>query len=346
MGRPRKNDKHLPRYVRFKHGAYHFTNPKTGKCKKIGESIPEMYMNYAKLIHTFETSAETMNDLFDRYMLEVAPLKSASSYRVNKLQIGNLKEYFGEMNPLDVKPIYIYKYLDDRGQDAQVSANREFALLSHVFTVAIKWGAVESNPCIGLRKHSEPKRDREVTEEEFQAVRSIAEPHMQCIMDFAYYTGLRKGDILRIQLTDLHEDAIRININKVKKKAIIEWTEGISEIVKKCEQCRKALATKSAKKRKVLSIYLFPNKMGNKYTESGFTASWRRLIKKAMKGGLISQEFRFNDIRHKSATDAEHIHGREYARQLLAHTTQATTARYIDGAVRIKPLEKLSLIKK
>lgn len=53
----------------------------------------------------------------------------------------------------------------------------------------------------------------------------------------------------------------------------------------------------------------------------------------------IIKRFRFHDIRHKAASDAERKLGREYARQLLAHTSQETTKRYIDGYTKVNPLE-------
>ena len=39
-------------------------------------------------------------------------------------------------------------------------ANREIALLSHVFTIAREWGLTEkTNPCAGVRRNKETPRD-------------------------------------------------------------------------------------------------------------------------------------------------------------------------------------------
>lgn len=344
MARPRK-DKNLPKYVRFKNGAYHYLNPATGKSKRIGKSLSEMFTNYAVIARNLEHNMGTMNDLFDRYMIEESPLKSESMQRDHRYQIGNLKEFFGQQNPLDVKPIHIYQYLDDRGKDGKIIANREFALLSHVFAMAIRWGAVESNPCIGVKKHSEPKRNRNVSIEEFDAVRRQASDEIKNIMDFAYYTALRKSDILKVQLADLTDDGIKVFISKVKKSAVINWTPELREIVNKISELRRKDLEKKKKKNKdtiMASLYLFQTTKNTKYTSDGFTTVWTKLIKETIREGKLKEPFRFNDIRHMAATQANTQHGKEFAQQLLMHTTQATTNRYIDGDIRIKPLKKLS----
>jgi len=62
-------------------------------------------------------------------------------------------------------------------------------------------------------------------------------------------------------------------------------------------------------------------------------------MKKALEKGHIKERFRFHDIRRKAATDAERQGGREYARQLLGHRKQSTTAIYISGVETVKPLK-------
>lgn len=72
---------------------------------------------------------------------------------------------------------------------------------------------------------------------------------------------------------------------------------------------------------------------------SCFDAIWQPVIKKAFDDGPIQERFCFYDIRRKAATDAERLGGRENARQLLGHTMQYTTVRYISGEKIVKPLK-------
>lgn len=84
-------------------------------------------------------------------------------------------------------------------------------------------------------------------------------------------------------------------------------------------------------------MFVVHNRHGQPYTESGFNSAWMRLQKKwSEKGG---ERFRWHDIRKKAATDADALHGREFARRLLSHDDQKTTASYVAGEQRIRPVK-------
>ena len=82
----------------------------------------------------------------------------------------------------------------------------------------MEWGAVGANPCLGVKKHSIPKRSRHISDEEFKGAWKAVTPTVKNMMDFAYLTALRIGDILDTRLSDLQEDDILVEINKVKQK--------------------------------------------------------------------------------------------------------------------------------
>lgn len=332
MGRKRRDNKQLPQRVYLKHGAYYFVDV-SKKWHRLGSTTHEMYSALANLQLTMESSSSIMNDLFSRYMLEIAPFKSKASFTNNVKAMKNLRVVFGELEAGSIKPIHLYRYLDIRGKDAKIAANREISLLSHVFTMAIKWGVIETNPCRGIKKHPEGKRDRYVTDEELIAVRSLASPMMQGIIDFAYQTGLRKADILGIKLSDMTDEGICLVTKKNKKKIRICWNPDLKDLVDRMKKIRFCH-----------SFYLFHNKKGAPYTASGFDTLWQRLRNKCLAQGVLKETFCFHDFRRKAATEADRVYGREHARQLLAHSSQEMTDRYISGEVDIKPLKKLSNI--
>lgn len=327
MGRKRKQDKHLPARVYFKDKYYYYVD-QNQKWHNLGENLPEAMLKWSKLVDSRE-KIYTMDQLFDRYMREVAPTKAPSTFKGNMREVENLKLAFGHMPPDAIEPPHIYEYLDIRGKTAKVRANREKALLSHVFSMAIKWGVVRDNPCRHVKRITERKRNRYVTDQEFLAVRAVANDTFRLIMDFAYITGLRKGDVLSVKLSDFTEEGIAIRINKTQQDIILEW----SPELKACVDEAKAL------KKNSVSDFLFTKTSGQPYAVSGFDTLWQRLIKNAIEQGVIKERFRFHDIRRKAATDAEKMKGREYARQLLGHQHQGTTAIYISGAQRVKPLK-------
>ena len=82
--------------------------------------------------------------------------------------IKSLRLFFGTLRPKDVTRVDVYTYLDKRG--APVRANREKALLSDVFSIAIRWGIVTDNPCWGVKRNPEKPRDRYVEDFEHETV--------------------------------------------------------------------------------------------------------------------------------------------------------------------------------
>lgn len=330
MGRKRENNKHLPPKVHLKHGAYYYVS--NNKWNFLGRTTPEMYLALAKFSESELNPSSDMNEVFDRYMREIAPKKSPSSFKSNCGEMKYLRAFFGRMRPNNITPVHIYSYQDMRAAKAPVSANREKSLLSHVFSMAIKWGLVKYNPCRDVRRLTETGRDRYVTDDEFSAVCSIAPERIKVILDFAHLTGLRRKDILQIKLSDLSEDGIYSEITKTKKRkkrgVIIEWTDAVRRVVERANAIRGD----------VNSLYLFNNKRGTCYTPDGFSTVWQRLREKALKEGLIQESFLFRDLRSKAGTDANKAGGREFARQLLDHTDQRMTDQYIRGVRTIKPL--------
>lgn len=327
MGRQRKSNKHLPERVYFKTGHYYYVDL-NNKWHNLGDQLSKAMIKWASLVEG-AFNGNTMNSLFDRYMTEVSPTKAPQTFRDNIAEMKNLRAVFGEMAPEDVTPKDVYAYLDIRGKKARTRANREKALLSHVFTMAIRWGVVSDNPCRNVRKLTENKRDRYVTDEEFKVVRDHAPEMIQHAMDFAYLTGLRKGDILKIKLADLKEEGILIEVSKTGKRQLILWSDALKDCVNKIRKSKNTLR----------GLHLFSNRRGQPYCVSGFDSIWQRLLRQLHKEEIIKERFRFHDIRRKSATDAEQFAGREFARQLLGHEQQKTTAIYISGISKIKPLK-------
>jgi integrase len=326
----RTRDKHLPPRVYFKHGKFFYVT-KENKWIMLGKTMPEAMANWTKLIDR-PTHITTMNTLFDRYMLEVAPLKSARTYKTNIAQVQKLRLVFGDMQPADITPVDIYKYMDTRKQldgRGAVSANREKALLSHIFSMAIRWGALADNPCRHVKRHTEHPRNRYITDEEYLIVRSIAPLLIQLAMDFAYLTGQRIGDILKIRLSDLTEEGISIEqeksirMGRPPKKILIGWSDELRQCV---ELIRKIPRT-------IRGLYLFCSKQGQRYTSDGFSTMWQRVITKAVatvddngnpKEPLLKEGFHFHDIRAKAASDAK---DGNHARELLGHANIAITNR-------------------
>ena len=110
-------------------------------------------------------------EVAERYLNEFAkPRKKPKSLRADRRnlelhilpRIGNLR--LSQINrPLLIK-------LHAAQHETPIAANRCLALISHIFTMAEKWGiiAVGSNPCGGIDKFPETFRERYLNEEEMR----------------------------------------------------------------------------------------------------------------------------------------------------------------------------------
>ena len=321
MGRRRKNNFNLPPRMYLKHGAYYYVS-RDNKWLRLSDDKATAFAKWAEIEgETPQDSASekppigSMAALIDRYMIEIAPNKAKSTYKGNLLESENLKKVFGKMLVLEVRPMHIAKYLDLRGVKAPIRANREISLLSHMFSYAMRWGQLDRNPCLGVAKHPEKGRDRYITDNEFESVKNLASELIAIVMDFAYITALRKGDILNLKLDQITDEGIWIKQSKTGSKQLYEWTEGLKEVVTRAKSL----------KRPTHGFHLFSTRQGQPYSDTGFKAMWNRVqVKWAESGG---ERFTFHDIRAKSLTDAKRL-GLD-AQSLAGHSSASMTEHYI-----------------
>ena len=69
MGRLRKSNKHLPQRVYLRRGAYFYVD-RQGNWHNLGRDLGSMYRAFATLMQVAQ-SFFAMNDVFDRYLIEV-----------------------------------------------------------------------------------------------------------------------------------------------------------------------------------------------------------------------------------------------------------------------------------
>lgn len=118
-----------------------------------------------------------------RYEREVTPTKAPRAQKDNLKELDRLRSVFGAVLIEAIKPHHVRSYLDKRGQTAKARANREKALVSHVFNQAREWGYTDApNPCQGVKGYTETGRDRYVTDAEFKAVHAKADATLRDAM--------------------------------------------------------------------------------------------------------------------------------------------------------------------
>lgn len=336
MPKPRRpENRGLPQRWRSDHGAYYYQVPPGQesawdgkKTFRLGESLPEAYKVWAERIGMIE-HAKTIGALLDRYAIEVIPTKGITTQAHNRVAIKPLRAVFANVSLLDLKPRHVYQYIEKRA--AKTAARREIEILSHAFTKAVEWGYIDRHPFKGqIRLTGEKPRNRYIEDWEIVECLSLSSKRtagsvkaVQAYMRIKLLTGLRRGDLLRLTMSDLEEDGIHVMPHKTAdtsgKRLIIGWSDELRNAIAMAKDVRPKL-----------SPFLFCNRLGKSYIDEetgragGWDSMWRGFMARVLAETKVEERFTEHDLRAKCASDATTL---EHARQLLSHADSRITER-------------------
>lgn len=317
--RPRKNGKVWIGY---------YYRDSAGKEIPLGTDLSKARLKWAEL-EAKEKPADltTMKGIFDRYVRDVIPKKGERTQKDNMAELKQLRPTFDEA-PIDsITPFNIAGYRDARS--AKVRANREIALLSHVFNMAREWGLTErENPCQGIRKNKEAPRDYYANAAVWDAVYAVAEQELKEAMDLGYLTGQRPADVLIMRSDDTEGDYFLVTQGKTGQKLrILMRTDAgensLGRLVRKIGERNAGHPSK----------YLLINKHGKRMTKGMLRLRWDKAREKAQQNAVEQGDpllaakirgFQFRDIRPKAASEIIDIGD---ASLLLGHSKQEITKR-------------------
>ena len=354
MGRHRKTRRDLPPRVYVKHSAYYYVHlhGKWQRLAKIGEER-EMRVAWANLEQPSETYG-TVSALIDEYLSTyAATAKAARTYKDNLKEAEYLKAYFGEMQPQHVQARHIGAYLEANRDTRPIRANREKALLSHVYTWAMRhptWGCnVQNNPCRGVVRNKETKRIRIVDDVEYMTVYNLANHNVQRLMTLVYRTLQRPSDILKFGPNNIVNRLV--NNEMIEVLSFKQSKTGATVEIILTDDLRAALYGENSrldnltnsKERKGLGKVFIVNRDGEPYCLSGIDSNYRRALSKYRKQaklstGIMPEPFGIYDLKGKGATDMYQSGIQlEYIQALAGHESVTTTEIYIKSRLN-KPV--------
>ncbi|MBT2322566.1 tyrosine-type recombinase/integrase [Variovorax paradoxus] len=209
-----------------------------------------------------------------------------------------LKKLFDKAIASAVKPPHIARYLRTERAAAPIVANREVAVLSNLFNLAVELGEIERNPCKEVRRNPEEARDRLVEKKEFEPFVAWALQQgpsavvLTSMAQFAALAGNRRAEFLRLHWPQVDEEVIRLQRAKQRGKKSKRELVGISNALKEVLDRMRAIEGYSP----MGAVFRAP-RTGNPYSESGFKAMWARLMAKALKKEIVKERFTFHDLR-------------------------------------------------
>jgi integrase len=158
-----------------------------------------------------------LNDLLWHYQTN-----NPKSHWWAKLKVRFLREFFGYMKAAKLGSDQIKAYVDARKSQGRQNGtiNRELSLLRKACKLAH-----ECEPSKLVKMPKIPELDESGTarqgffeESTYQSLRQVLDPDIVPVLDFAYVTGCRRGEIIKLQWpqVDLEERIIRLRIGETK----------------------------------------------------------------------------------------------------------------------------------
>lgn len=229
----------------------------------------------------------------------------------------------GQKRLADITPANVAHFHASRSEWPS-NANRCLALLSHIFTTAVRWGAISAgvNPCRGIKRYREEMRERFLSTDELARLgRALTEAESASgqdwrvvnILRLLIYTGARLSEVLTLQWGWIHWEHgfARLPDSKTGTKNLPLPQPALEVLHRISEHHGRQ------------SKFVFPGKRKDSYFNS-IQKPWQRL---RLKAGL--PDVRIHDLRHCFASTAvSHGESLYLVGAVLGHRATSTTQRY------------------
>ena len=273
-----------------------------------------------------EAKRHTLTEAIDRYINDILPLKP-KNFSDQSGQLKWWKENIGSYLLSDIAPALLAQTRDKLAREmtsrgklrSPATINRYLAVLSHLFTTAVKeWGWVEDNPLRKVSKPKEPRgRVRFLSDEErtrlLDECKKSDSQYLYTAVVLALSTGGRRMEILGLSWSDVDFSRGVITLHETKngERRVLPLAGHALELMQQL-----------AKVRHVKCDLVFPGKDFKKPVDL------RTPFENALKRADIT-DFRWHDLRHSCASYLA-MNGASLAEiaEILGHKTLQMVKRY------------------
>ena len=169
-----------------------------------------------------KTASLTLDVLIEGY-LEDYEVRRFRSLNTARGRVAHLRAFFGGDRPVaEISALAVREYQLHRGEQGAAAAtiNRETSALRRMHRLAVQWGWLDDVPIFPGRLVENPPRQGFFEHDEYLAVRAALPGAYQDVLDFAYYSGWRKHEILDLTWdeVDLAGQVIRLAPHRSKTR--------------------------------------------------------------------------------------------------------------------------------
>jgi integrase len=273
--------------------------------------------------HEGVRDAPTMSELIDRFETEYLPRKRPNTIHTYKGMINkHLRPFFGKFTKAaDIEFADVDKlHREVTAGGSQYAANRCIALLSRIFSMAIKWKMRpdNSNPAKGVERNPESKRKRYLSGDELKrlmtALAETPDRQFTAIIGLLLLTGARRGEVFAMRWAD---------VTLAKSKGV--WSKPGSTTKQRSDHIvpLSEPACLLLNKIKRNGEFVFPSDGATGHIVE-IKKGWAALLERAK-----IKSFRLHDLRHSFASQLVSSGASlELIGAMLGHSSPTTTARY------------------
>ncbi|MCH8321053.1 MAG: tyrosine-type recombinase/integrase, partial [Acidobacteria bacterium] len=152
-------------------------------------------------------------------------INGRKSYKMVQYSLHHLRDYFGGMKAKNITPDRVRAYVVWRKRQqthykrppTNATINRELSALKRMFTLGSQADRVRAVPYISKLAENNV-RTGFFSHYEYLSLRDALPDYLRPVVAFAYYTGMRKGEILKLlwSQVDLHRGTVRLEVGETK----------------------------------------------------------------------------------------------------------------------------------
>jgi integrase len=274
-----------------------------------------------------EREAPTVADLIKRFEAEHMPrLRASSQVDYSRMVRVHIAPHFGKhARVTDVVSADIdalHHKITKAGHGHR--ANRVIAVLSKMFSLSVRWKMRTDNPCQGVEKNQEPKRERYLEGDELArltaALTEYPDQQTANVFRLLLLTGARRGEVLTMRWADIDLTTGKwtkpASTTKQKRQHRTPLSAPVRQLLSEIQEAQTS-------NRKPLPEHVFAGN-GSEAHIIRIQRAWRTILKAAGIDGL-----RIHDLRHSFASELVSSGASlPLIGALLGHSNPNTTARY------------------
>ncbi len=275
-------------WIRFSYGGREVRRSARTSSKAVAQQYLAQLLEEHRRLDRGGRPRHPFGEAAERFAHEYLPTLKSSTQRRYRVSLKQMAPTIGGLFLDEINKSRLSDYVASRKRAGVSNATirRDLATLSCLFTCAITWDFIETNPVkvYGKRHLREaPARTSYPTDAEIDRLVDHASVPAGRVIRFLAETGMRQEEVCGLEWSqvDLKRREVRLTKTKTSSPRVVPLSDD-------------ALSTISGTPRHITSAYVFWHHDGERFTQ--FPNRFRDIAKRAKVG------FRCHDLRHRFAS--------------------------------------------